>query len=228
MPKKKLHVFVDRVECKICSGCNRPFPLTDFQKNRNFSWDGLANYCRECASAKSRRNYERNKDRIIAYAHDYYQKNKDSLRDLNRQWVEENKEQNSAYKSQWQRDNRERRNARLMERYHNEPNYRLAVLLRARILRALDNDQKKLDGTLKTLGCSVDFLRQYLESKFLDGMTWDNHGDYWHIDHIRPCATYDLTDPKQYAECFHYTNLQPLIWIDNLKKGGRSVVSDEQ
>ena len=70
------------------------------------------------------------------------------------------------------------------------------------------------------LGCSAEQLRTHLEEKFTDGMSWDNYGYRgWHIDHIRPCASFDLTDPQQQLECFHYTNLQPLWAEDNFKKG---------
>lgn len=69
-------------------------------------------------------------------------------------------------------------------------------------------------------GCSVDDLILHIESIFLDGMTWDNHGK-WHIDHIKPCCAFDLTDPKQQRDCFHYSNLQPLWAVDNLKKSGK-------
>ena len=58
------------------------------------------------------------------------------------------------------------------------------------------------------------------ESLFQSGMTWENHGKYgWHIDHIRPCSSFDLTDPEQQKLCCHYTNLQPLWAKDNLSKG---------
>jgi hypothetical protein len=66
----------------------------------------------------------------------------------------------------------------------------------------------------------VEQLRQHLEAQFTDGMSWDNYGrDGWHIDHIRPCASFDLTDPEQQRQCFHYTNLQPLWAADNIRKG---------
>jgi HNH endonuclease. len=53
-------------------------------------------------------------------------------------------------------------------------------------------------------------------------MSWDNYGrDGWHIDHIRPCASFDLTDPEQQRQCFHYTNLQPLWAADNIRKGAK-------
>jgi len=72
----------------------------------------------------------------------------------------------------------------------------------------------------EVVGCSLEFLKKYLESKFTEGMTWENYGKYgWHIDHIRPCASFDLSDPEQQKQCFHYSNLQPLWWRDNYIKG---------
>ena len=68
------------------------------------------------------------------------------------------------------------------------------------------------------VGCSIPELRKRLTQQFLPGMTWDNYGK-WHIDHIRPCASFDLTDPEQQKQCFHYSNLQPLWAADNLRKG---------
>jgi hypothetical protein len=79
---------------------------------------------------------------------------------------------------------------------------------------------KKSESTIELTGCTIDELRVHLSSLFLPGMTWDNYGKYgWHIDHVKPCAAFDLTDPEQQKECFNYTNLQPLWAVDNLKKG---------
>jgi hypothetical protein len=71
-------------------------------------------------------------------------------------------------------------------------------------------------------GCTIEFLRGYLESKFKPGMTWDNYGKFgWHVDHIKACAKFDLSDSEQQRACFHYTNLQPMWAKENHSKGAR-------
>ena len=91
-----------------------------------------------------------------------------------------------------------------------------SVSLRLSVLKG----RYKSKPTLKLLGCSFEECWQHLESKFQPGMTKENYG-LWHVDHIRPCVSFDLTDPEQQKICFHYTNLQPLWAIDNMKKGSK-------
>lgn len=95
-----------------------------------------------------------------------------------------------------------------------------------RILKGQGRAKSK--KTEEYLGCTVEELICHLESKFQDGMNWENYGnpngdhtEGWHVDHIRPCASFDLSDPIEQRECFHYTNLQPLWGKDNLSKGDK-------
>ena len=99
----------------------------------------------------------------------------------------------------------------------------LGMALRNRLYCALRRASAgKGVKTQELLGCTITELRQHLEAQFVDGMDWDNYGrNGWHIDHIRPCASFDLTDPHQQRQCFHYTNLQPLWEADNIRKGAR-------
>lgn len=75
----------------------------------------------------------------------------------------------------------------------------------------------KAGRTMELVGCTAAELRDHLESQFQPGMSWENYGE-WHVDHRRPCASFDLLDPAQQLECFHHTNLQPLWALDNLRK----------
>jgi len=102
-----------------------------------------------------------------------------------------------------------------------DPEYKLLHNVRKRMWAILKK-QKKSDSTLKLTGCSLQELRKHLESKFEDGMNWDNYG-VWHVDHIIPCANFDLSDPEQQKICFHYTNLQPMWGEKNIQKGSRLI-----
>ena len=76
--------------------------------------------------------------------------------------------------------------------------------------------------TMELLGTDIETARLHLENQFKENMSWDNHGNYgWHIDHIIPCASFDLTDIEQQKKCFNYTNLQPLWAKDNMSKGSK-------
>jgi hypothetical protein len=90
-------------------------------------------------------------------------------------------------------------------------------MISTRIRRA---NGKKTMRSVELLGCSIDNFRKHLESKFLEGMSWNNYGE-WHIDHIIPCSLFDLTNINEQKKCFHYTNQQPLWKLDNLRKTNR-------
>jgi len=97
-------------------------------------------------------------------------------------------------------------------------NFRILWNLRSRLSHALKRNSKS-KSTKKLLGCTIQELKKHLEKQFKKGMTWNNYGLYgWHIDHIKPCTCFDLIRPEEQRECFHYSNLQPLWAIENLKK----------
>lgn len=113
-----------------------------------------------------------------------------------------------------------RKSARAKQ-WANNLEYRLKTNLRRRINRALSG-QKKSNATMKMTGCNITELKAHLESQFTNGMSWDNYGK-WHVDHIIPCAMFDLSNHNEQSKCFHYTNLQPLWAEDNARKGSRYV-----
>ena len=95
---------------------------------------------------------------------------------------------------------------------------KIKMYLRTRIYHALKGINKS-KHTEELIGCSIEFLKQHLESQFTKGMSWDNYSLYgWHVDHIRPCTSFNLSKSKEQLKCFNYKNLQPLWAIDNHKK----------
>ena len=114
---------------------------------------------------------------------------------------------------------KECKNILAKNKYYNNLEYKLTCIFRSRLRDALKG-RCKSKKTMELVGCDIDNLKKHIELKFQDGMDWGNYGK-WHIDHVRPCSSFDLTDAKQQEQCFHYTNLQPLWATENLQKGSK-------
>ena len=112
------------------------------------------------------------------------------------------------------------------KKYNEDINFRIESALRSRFVIALKKYEKgsKVHSIKKLIGCSIDDLVKHIESKFIPGMLWENRTQ-WHIDHIVPVSSFDLTKIEEQERCFHYTNLQPLWAIDNIRKGNKIIES---
>ena len=150
-------------------------------------------------------------------------KRRDTDKDTTKLWREKNKEKIAEYNKLYSQKNRERITKKSCElnkvRRKIDPAYVLMRRERVRVYDALKGIRKAA-RTETLLGCSYDFFRGYIEGKFVENMGWDNMGE-WHIDHIRPLASFDLNDAEQQKQAFHYTNQQPLWAMDNLRKGAK-------
>lgn len=163
---------------------------------------------------KQKDNWCKNKELYAITRKEYVLKNAEKIKERARIKYKENPDRLKTYSKL----NRSKINSRKLTAYHNNIAYRIECICRARLHSALNGTSKHL-STVKLLGCSAKDLCIYIESKWATGMSWDNYGlRGWHIDHIRPCASFDPTDPEQQEACFHYTNLQPLWAKDNLSK----------
>lgn len=125
----------------------------------------------------------------------------------------------------WRKDNRkilnEKHKCYEKNRKLIDPQFKLVKTLRSRLNSALKRRNiEKGFSTMELTGCELSFLKNYIEDKFTEGMTWENHGS-WHLDHRTPICSFDLTKEEEQKKCFHFTNLQPLWAEDNLSKGGK-------
>ena len=151
-------------------------------------------------------------------------RNKETKKIYNKKYAEKNKKYILTYAKNYRIKNNEEinRKKRIYSKlYEKRLEVKIVKRLRTRVRNALRNT-KKSNNVLKLTGITVLELKKYLESKFTKKMNWEKFKKgLIHIDHIKPCASFDLTDPKQQAICFHYTNLQPLWAKDNLSKGAK-------
>ena len=227
-------------ELRKCSCCGCTMLLeTYFSKNRKGEYLKTCNICRErfktrnarpeVKDEKQRYRAEHKKERHIydTQTRDkakkkemddlYYSRpeNRERARQRAMEWVKNNPERLKETKEKY----KPKRNQRQRERRANDPNFKIRLNLGSRICKAV-KDGHKSARTLELLGCTVDELKEHLESKFEEGMTFDNYGE-WHIDHIKPCVSFDLTDPEEQRTCFNWVNLQPLWAKDNMSKGDK-------
>jgi hypothetical protein len=157
--------------------------------------------------------YLNNKNEMNESAKNWKKNNKEKVKEMNRKCL---KKRYYKYRKEIIKKTVEYERKKLKT----DINWVLRKRLRARLRAALKGISKS-KSTMELLGIShLDFLKTYLECKFKEGMTWENR-HLWHIDHIKPCSSFDLTKPEEQAKCFHYTNLQPLWASENLSKGNR-------
>lgn len=179
------------------------------------------------SNASSRAWRARHREGQRAYYKKYRKRNRAKISQDSRAYKLRNPKKVLAGNRAWRANNREAdrriRKCARVRRLSADPGIRIKEALRSRLTEVVTRaGLRKAGRTFDLLGCSLVEFRAHIESQFLTGMTWENRGKFgWHIDHKRPCASFDLTDPEQQKICFHHTNLQPLWYGDNLSKGSR-------
>jgi len=111
------------------------------------------------------------------------------------------------------------------QKYNSSKKFKIITLLRNRLYNAIKN-KRKYSSCIKLLGCSLEQFIVYIEKQFSAPMNWKNYGKVWHIDHIIPCTYFDLTKLEHQKQCFHYTNLRPMIASENLTKKNKIYFGD--
>jgi hypothetical protein len=207
---------------KYCNKCQCFKDYSEFNKDR-LELDGLNFYCRECRKTNSKQFYQKNKLKFKISSQKYRLKNKEKIQITKAINYQKNKAKYLQNKKLYYSKNKIniliKHKVYQVNQRHNNINFRLVSNLRSRLNLAIKNNSK-FSSISKVLGCSIEYLKKHLENQFKEGMNWQNYGlKGWHIDHIKPCASFDLSNPKEQAKCFHYSNLQPLWAEENIRKG---------
>lgn len=220
---------------KRCPRCDTIKPLTEFGKRKNGKTP--QSYCKPCNSKTGMEWYEGNKPRAHENSRRWRRENVERERELKRRRYWSDVDLSRSKAREWYRANQEAVLMRARE-YNKRPemqekrrvyeaekraldkNFRIAKTLRQHLWHTLAH-RRPIGSCAMYLGCSAEEAREHLERQFETGMSWDNwgRGDHgqrqWHVDHIRPLRSFDLTDEKQLAEACHFTNLRPVWSAEN-------------
>ena len=215
--KLSLLPIASRPVTKICSRCKKTKDISAFNKASG-SIDGLHCYCKQCSNIRTKLYSLKMKTSahlIVVSKKCRICKKEKPIEDFPKDLVRKDGRDNRCRVCLRKRNNKYEKHKKQVD-----PEFRIMCVLRSRVRCAVrDQFTKRAYKTEELVGCSVAYLIGYLESQFDDKMTWDNYGkDGWHIDHIKPCAAFDLTQPEEQKKCFNYKNLQPLWWPDNIRK----------
>jgi len=204
---------------------------------------GAVKYCsNKCCNASAhlaykKRNIEalRTKSRKAArkfrenWSEEQREKHRLYCRKYNRKWYKGKSREERRERARVQYENCDKKRKQMLaqklkaKKYATDENFKMRHVLRSRLRQALlRQGVAKSDNTMDLLGCSIEEFKAHMEAQFEPWMSWDNWAhDTWHIDHVKPCAAFDLSDPEQQKECFHYTNMRPLEAVKNMRKNKR-------
>ena len=220
---------------KTCVKCGAEKSVSEFGRIKD-SKDGYRYYCNECRRKEwsddkeeinqNRRDFrQRNLGVSREKANNYYSSNRVVLRMQANKWRQDNRDVILEKDRKYREEHRDEINSNSREYARNrraiDPVFKLKGALRNRIRSVMKRgSHRRCSHTMELLGCPIEFFKKHLESKFSDGMSWENYGgkDGWHIDHIIPCVAFDLSKSEDQKKCFHYMNLQTLWADDNRKK----------
>lgn len=217
-------------ECKLDS--NRKWSEKNEEKVKIISKNWRENN-KEKIKENEKKWRESNKEKVYLVKKEYRKNNKEKITETAKKYRQT--EKYKKYRKKYRKENKEKILDQQRKRpdyfseykkikYKNDIIYRITVLCRARVgeIMKIKNINKR-NTTFEIIGCTPEFLKEYLEKQFVDGMNWENRGE-WHIDHIIPLAS-AKTEEEVYKLC-HYTNLQPLWAEENLRKGNKITPTD--
>ena len=184
-------------ELKLCKYCVQKLPINSFRHNRC--------KCKNCE-----------KD----YGRKYRQS--DIGKQKAKEWSNNNKNKHKKLQSEWAKNNRQHLNDKFNFRWTNDFEFKIKKSCQKHLINNLKNKQK---STMKYFSCDIEFFIKWLKYCFTDKMNIQNHGTYWHLDHVIPVSSFNLNNPDDLHLCFHYLNYMPITVTDNLSKNNKIIYS---
>lgn len=190
---------------KKCKGCGLEKPLVMFNKD-SAGKNGLKSRCKECQNKAARNHYYDNQEKYQI---------------MSKEWTLNNTQKHKNSQKEWRKNNPNYINQYQKQRLEEDVIYKITHNLRSRTYDIFKKKGLVKDKTsIELVGIEGDKLIKYIESKWTEGMNWENYGkdveNQWSIDHIIPLSLANTIE--EIKKLCHYTNLQPMWHIDNIKK----------
>jgi hypothetical protein len=239
LTREKKKVTDVKVETKNCDVCLKVKRADEFHKN-NQSKDGLDKTCKECTPRYGNKRWKPSETKVgktlpcsecnLEKDISLFRPNKKSVSGYYHTcsdcWKvpEPTREQIRIYEQRYKAKYPEK----IKEKYRRKASKlqnKIKDRMRARITSALSCiSYRKAHHTIDYLGCSIDYLKKWLEYQFNDDISWDNYSE-WHIDHVTPCCAFDLSNHDDQMKAFHWTNLRPCLASENHEKSTKIIDS---
>ena len=203
---------------KKCVLCGQHKIIDEFEVQNSRGRSYRRNICKVCRLMQARLYHHQHQAEGNVRSKTYRIKHRVELQTYHRIYRATHRTERQSYNKIYWAKHRAEQSDYQQKRYRTNPQFKISVVLRTRLHQAI-RDGEKRGTTIQLLGCSAAKVCAHIENQFQPGMTWINWGTHgWHIDHIRPLASFNLQDPRQLAQACHFTNLRPLWARDNLQR----------
>ena len=209
---------------KQCTGpCGLVKCLTSFSKLHR-GLGGRQSKCKSCVSEYDDKYREKKAPHLKDLRTINYKKNREQVLAAQKAYRARNKEKKAIADKNYRERNKQRlnlaHNARCALRKKTDPVFRVILNLRWRVCSILKGHMKAAK-TMDLIGCTKQDLMVHLQNQFRPGMSWNNYGPVWHVDHIKPLIRFRMEEESEQRKAFHYTNLQPLFALENILKSSK-------
>lgn len=205
------------MDSKYCIKCDTEKTIDNFHTRTRKSGNiYVFKYCKECEK-KRKQDPEYIKKELEKHKK-YYEENRYNILEKTKEYSKNNLEKVRKYQEQYHKleKNVKKRNERRFNRRQTNDEYRIYCNLISRITKLLKSN--KNTSTAKLIGCNIKDFKLWIEYQFDTNMSWSNYGNYWQIDHVIPCNSFNLIQIDEQHKCFHWSNCRPLEKIKNIQK----------
>lgn len=207
---------------KVCTVCAIEKPLGDYYSRAGVNGPTYGGCCKACRKDKARKWRVENREKKREADRLWRENNKEKKKEMDRVWRENNSDRKKENDKRYREENKEKIKKNKKE-YYEKNGLKYLFQSISKRLHEKTNGEKKPKEIKVYLGCDESFLKKWFEFQFTSKMSWENYPSYWHIDHVVPCSSFDLSKEDELKKCFEWKNCRPLKKEKNRSKSYKMI-----